>query len=438
METTQTFYRHFSFDSFRQFISPELLNEVRQKMGSKHRNRSLGLEGFLWLGLFVAAYTSYPNLQQILNSAGQLPQTLTPFCLVSVSAFCQYRSTFSLKIYLYLWRYLLNRFADFSTTWPDTWRGLKLYALDTTLLHLPEPLWPYFGSLDSHGPGPAQAFLMILYNLSWCVPIAVRATKAITSGTPQTLFKHFLHYLKKGDLLLIDTGFYSLEIFCLLLKQNIHFIIPMRCNGKPRLIKCLGKNDALYQIKSSRYWENNPLIPDSIIVRIILYQIPGFRSRRLLTSLLDPAVYPAEEIIQIYHRRWQIETFFRDFKHTLQATQWHAYTLPAFFSELLFQMLLVTLTRLAMAEAAVKAGIAPRGLSFSHCLSDVKRVLTIIPFLPLSAWTRIYDELLERLKQHLIDIRPGRRYERDTRKRRLQTRARYLQKIQSKEKERVA
>ena len=64
-------------------------------------------------------------------------------------------------------------------------------------------------------------------------------------------FKHFLHYLKKGDLLLIDMGFYSLEIFCLLLKQGVHSVIPMRSNGKPRLIKQFSKTDGLYQIMFS-------------------------------------------------------------------------------------------------------------------------------------------------------------------------------------------
>lgn len=428
-----TFYRHFSFDTFKHFLSDKIIQRVRQNLAPKHRQRRLGLEGFLWLGLFVAAHAFYPNLQQIFNLATALPQSLITIPFVSVSAFCQYRAHFPLKIYLYLWRSLIDRFSTLSTCFSDTWRGLKLYALDTTLIHLPEALWPYFGSLDSRGPGPAQAFIMLLYNLAWSCPVAVRATKSLTSGSPQSLFKRFLHYLKKGDLLLLDTGFYSLEIFCLLLKQAVHFIIPIRCNGTPRLIKRFSKNDALYQIKASPYWRNNPLVPDSLIVRIITYQIPGFRPRRLVTSLLNPEAYPAEEIIQLYHRRWEIETFFRDYKHTLKATQWHARSLPAFWSELLFQMLLATLTRLAMAEAALKSGRLPQELSFSKSLAEVKRILLIIPLLPVSEWVRVSDELIQRLSTYLIDIRPGRRFERDTRKRRLQSRARSFHKIQSEE-----
>jgi hypothetical protein len=39
------------------------------------------------------------------------------------------------------------------------------------------------------------------------------------------------------------------------------------------------------------------------MVRVITYQKRGFRSRRLLTSLLDEPLYPVDEIVQIYHRR---------------------------------------------------------------------------------------------------------------------------------------
>jgi hypothetical protein len=42
--------------------------------------------------------------------------------------------------------------------------------------------------------------------------------------------------------------------------------------------------------------------------------------RRLVTSLLDPILFPASELARIYHMRWDIETFYRDYKHTLGAT----------------------------------------------------------------------------------------------------------------------
>ena len=438
MEATKNSYRHFSFETFSYFLSPEIMEKVTLKRDPKHRDRCFGLEGFIWFGLFVAAHTSLPNLQQIFDLAGSMPHTIQPISLASVSAFCQYRTAFPIKTMLYLWRYLL---AHFNTKFPQTnhlWHGFKLRALDGTLLNLPEKLYPHFGAAGGLGPGPVQGFLVVLYDLIGCVPVALRMAPAVNEGRPHLILKHLLAHLKSGELLLMDCGFYSLEVFCLLLKQDIHFLIPMRPKGKPKLIKGFTPNDGLYQIKASKCWKNNPCVEKFLTVRIINYQIPGFRPRRLVTSLLDPAVYPAEEIIQLYHQRWQIEIFFREFKHTLQITHWHAHTSPALWSELLFQILLVLVTRLAMAEAVTQDGITSQRLSFGKCLAEVKRALVIMQFVPIAEWTKIYQALLERLKHRIIDVRPGRRFERDTHKRRLQSRSRYHQETQLKEKENVA
>ena len=51
------------------------------------------------------------------------------------------------------------------------------------------------------------------------------------------------------------------------------------------------------------------------MVRFTL-EIPGFRTQSvtLITTLLDPKLYPAEELARIYARRWRIELWFRDLK----------------------------------------------------------------------------------------------------------------------------
>ena len=78
----------------------------------------------------------------------------------------------------------------------------------------------------------------------------------------------------------------------------------------------------------------------------------GFRRRRLVTSLLDPDRFPASELARLYHLRWDIETFYREFKHTLRATSWHGHTPNSFHQELLMHMIALCLIRLAMLEAS--------------------------------------------------------------------------------------
>jgi hypothetical protein len=46
-------------------------------------------------------------------------------------------------------------------------------------------------------------------------------------------------------------------------------------------------------------------ISEQILVRVIVYQIPGFRAARLITTLLDPSI-SAKELVIHYHKRWDI------------------------------------------------------------------------------------------------------------------------------------
>jgi hypothetical protein len=50
------------------------------------------------------------------------------------------------------------------------------------------------------------------------------------------------------------------------------------------------------------------------VARAIRYQRKGFRPRTLLTSVLDSAEFPANEIVHLYHDRWEIEMGFDEVK----------------------------------------------------------------------------------------------------------------------------
>ena len=62
----------------------------------------------------------------------------------------------------------------------------------------------------------------------------------------------------------------------------------------------------------------------TIVVREIWGQVhrPGWRSEplRLWTSLLDPTVAPARELLELYGQRWEQELYFRQWKLQLRRT----------------------------------------------------------------------------------------------------------------------
>jgi len=430
MVNSYIIHRHLTFDSFNHFFSAQFIRQTWQRMKPDRRKRDLGLAGFIWLGLFVAAHTNLANLQEIFDMAFRLPQSMIPLSFVTVSAFCQYRKSFSLKILFYIWHDLIFRVYQLYPPQSIRWHGFRLLAIDGTSLNLVEALWPHFGALKGcRGVGPAQAYLVVLYDLVTRIPLTFRIGPAIHNAYPRLLFKRLMKHLKADDLLVIDLGFYSIEIFALLQAQGVNFIIPMRHGANRRLVKRFGKNDGLYRIKAPKYWHGHAHVPEFMTVRIITVYHDGFRARSLVTSLLDAELYTYENIDMLYHQRWHIETFFREFKHSLHATNWHARNLHSFYTEIIFQMLLVILTRLAMADAAKQTGIPMGQLSFSRCLAEIRYFLAMVVHLPVHRWPKIYKELLIRLSRLRIDIRPNRHFERDTQKRRQKSRLRYNNKL---------
>lgn len=426
MGNTYPIHRHIAFAAFNRFFSDKFIKQLWAKMKPGHRQRDLGLAGFIWLGLFIAAQTNLANLQEIFNLAFRLPHSMVPLSFVTVSAFCQYRKSFSLKILFYIWQDLIARIYQLYPPQSLRWQGFRLLAIDGTSLNLVESLWPHFGALKGCcGVGPAQAYLAVLYDLVTRIPLTFRIGPAINNAYPRVPFKRLMPHLNPNDLLIIDLGFYSIEIFALLQAQGVNFIIPMRQGAKRKLVKLLGKHDGLYRIKAPKYWRGKDHVPESMTVRIITVYHDGFRPRKLVTSLLNAELYTYENIDMLYHRRWHIETFFREFKHSLHATHWHARSLHSFYTEIIFQMLLVILTKLAMADAAKQADIPMEQLSFSKCLAEIRYFLALVVHLPLHRWLKVYRELLTRLSRLNIDIRPGRHFERDTQKRRQKSRLRY-------------
>lgn len=305
------------------------------------------------------------------------------------------------------------------------WHGLKVFAVDVTTLALPEAFWPRFGShKGSRGDGPVQSPLAVLYDLISRVPVAFRMGRAGAGERP--LAKKLFSHLKRDSLLVFDNGLYSIEIFAMLLRRSVHFLTPMRSNGKARSVRRLGRRDAIFEIRKSSALKDRIDVPEVMLVRIITVHRAGFRPRRLITSLLDAVQYPAGDIAELYHERWHIETFFREYKHTLNAQRFHARTEKALYCEVIFQMLLCTLTRLAMADAALESGLIPGEISFTKSLCRMKNILEITATLPLEMWPHLYEQIIEKTAASKIDKRPGRAFERNRQKRRRQSRARRL------------
>jgi Transposase DDE domain len=289
------------------------------------------------------------------------------------------------------------------------WKGLRLLAADKTTLTLPDsrPLWECFGAhKGSQGLGPVAVELCCLFDVASRAPLRFVYGKVCTSE--HKLIRKLIEHLKKGDLLLLDSGFYYCATFLKILLRHAHFIIPSREGMRPKVQQKLAEGDYLCEIKDSHKKKA------TLTVRVVFVHRNGFRRRRLVTSLLDPDLFPASELARLYHMRWDIETFYRDFKQTLRATSWHCHTPSSFHQEIMVHMIALCLIRIVMFEAGRLKNLSVAQLSFARALTETRLFLKLI----MSAgdeclWSSIRAEYVQCCARHRVDSRPGRQFSRD-------------------------
>jgi hypothetical protein len=167
-------------------------------------------------------------------------------------------------------------------------------------------------------------------------------------------------------------------------------------------------------------------LPSQLTVRVVRVRIqrPGFRIRQLtvVTTLLDPALYPADEILEAYLKRWRLEMCFDDLKTTL-----HMESLTCLTPKMVHKELLVFLTahnflRWLMVQAAHGHGADLHRISFKGCLDGFRQFNQALAQVGKAKGSRkkreqLWASFLATLCRDLVPERPGRREPRAVKRR---------------------
>jgi hypothetical protein len=190
-----------------------------------------------------------------------------------------------------------------------------------------------------------------------------------------------------GGLLLGDRGLVSFAHMALLMGAGIQgcFRLPRwqvvfnRGQISRRLIKRLGRQDLLVRWIGSRRpeWLSEKrwkaLATQELTLRQISFRVcrKGYRTHWawIVTTLLDPQQYSAQELIDLYSKRWQIEVYFRDLKRTLGLSLLSARTVLGVRKEILAFVLLYNLIRGVMKQAATQQRVHADRISFTAALN---------------------------------------------------------------------
>ena len=252
--------------------------------------------------------------------------------------------------------------------------------------------------------------------------------------------------LRGGDLLVGDRAFCSyvhlvmlharnvLGLFSVHQRQKVSFRRGRRHGGKgqptSRFIRKLGRWDQLLEWlkpKQRPKWmtkKQYDALPPGLVVRELRYALEarGQRTRvvTIVTTLVDPQLYPAEKIAQLlYGLRWKVETHFAQLKTGMKMSQLKCRTAEGVKKELLIYFITYNLIRRVIRDAADQQNLPLQRISFidalrwlAHARDGEKQiVLSVIPLRPDRHGPRVKKYLKYRYRlmskpRHILKRRP--------------------------------
>lgn len=407
------------FQQIRHSIEPEWIDEALRATGTASlRKRRLPADQVIWLVLGMALYRDRSILDVASKLDLALPGKRGP--TAAPSSVSRARSRLGKEPLAWLFSHTAQVWSKASTEL-HRWRGLALYCIDGTSLRAPDSPAnsSHFGRHTAGARGESSYPLVRMVALMALRSHLIEAAHfgPFTTGErahAETLFTQ----VPDHSLLILDRNFFSASTLLGLHGNGSerHWLIRSRARTRWRVIEELGPGDALVELPvSHKARQRDPSLPTAYPARAIAYQRPGHPPRMLLTSLLDPAAFPAQEIVALYHERWEIELGYDEIKTELLERQEALRSQsPAAIAQEVWAILLVyNLVRLEMERVADEARVEPVRISFVAALRLIRDEWLWCAVASPGAIPRHLKRLRQDLRLFILpDRRSGRAYPR--------------------------
>jgi hypothetical protein len=399
------------------FLPPGLLSQAEEGPNSRERVFSLRRTFFGFLYQVLKPDTACREIvRQIqalfaLHGHGQIRE--------GTSAYCQARKRLPLDT---LCRVRVGVAAAAETT-AQLWHGLRPKVIDGTTVSAPDTPENQRAYPQSRSQQPGCGFPLIRL-----VGVFSLATGVLLDYARGNKHQHELRLLwkllegfKPADLAMADRGFCNYVLLALLPLRGVAalFRLHQRRPADLRKGKRLGKNDRLFTwskpLQKPRWlplswWKK---VPAQLTVRVLRFTIhsPGYRSGSvtLVTTLLDPRQYPAQDLAQLYVRRWKIELWLRDLKTSMGMEVLRCKRPAMLHKELEMFFIAYNLIRGLMVQAGASNNVELDRMSFKGTVDAVRQFsLAIAQARSKKQQRRLIVELLEVIARDQVPERPDR------------------------------
>ena len=353
-------------------LDPEWIDQALAATGSASiRRRKLPAEQAVWLVLGMGLFEdrSIVDVVEHLSLVAPGVKSLAPSAIPAA----RYRLGSEPMKWL---------FDKVASVWSDSpgfskYRGLSLYGVDGSHLRVQDSdeNFEHFGKpggrAGSGDAGYPQLRVACLLNLS--NRLLADACFGSWAVSEQKLATELWPSVPDSSLTILDRGFINFHSIATLMHggTNRHVMIRLRRDNNPEVIETLADGSLSVNLRpSAALRKEHPDLPETLKGRVIEYKHPGGEQSRIFVSLTDPALYPAQELINLYHERWELEIAFDELKtHMLERRECLRSKKPDGVRQELWGLLLTyNLVRREMILAAHEQGLPSQRISFRSSL----------------------------------------------------------------------
>ena len=356
---------------FNILTSPELI-DTTEALLPEHRERlyppTVTLSMFMRQTLEADA-----SCQKAVNGwAAQRAADGLSACSVRTGAYCKARLRLPLEMVTALTRKtgrLLSRKA--LPAWQ--WRGRAVKLVDGTGLSMPDTpenqaVYPQPGT-QAPGVGFPLARMVAVICLATGAALNAAIGPHAGKGSGElTLVRGLLESFEAGDVMLADALYCNYFLIAMLLQRDVDVVFKQngsRVTDFRRGWQLDTRDHIVFWPKPARpEWmtpEQYARMPEELMLREakVDHQV-------LVTTMVSARDLSKQELSQLYGRRWNVELDLRNLKTTTGMDVLSCQTPEMNEKQLWVHLLAYNVIRLLMAQAACKAGVDPRGLSFKH------------------------------------------------------------------------
>ncbi len=297
------------------------------------------------------------------------------------------------------------------------WRGHRVIGVDGTCVSMADEtaLAERYGKNNTkHGLSRFPTARMVYaFTLKTRITIAHHIDGYKVSE--QELFRRMHGQMSTGDLVVCDRHFAGANLYVEYQRAGLEFITPAHQRLRVERLKKLrehSRHDQVVELPlTPKHRRENPNLPAHVVVRMIQVNAKVRGKKKavwLMTSLLDAKQYPAQEIKDLYRKRWVVETLIEEQKVWLGSDVLRSKTAEGISKELYARIVAGNLIHWLVLKACKKHKIAPKRVSVSAATRLISHYSLRMSEAPTERVNALYEELLDKIARSIIPFRPNR------------------------------